>query len=133
MDFRGIELPSNRKFGFLFSSLFIAVSLYLFYIDLIIAAIFFGFISIIFATISLFKDNLLLPLNKLWMHFGMLIGRIMSPIILGMLFFFLITPIGIGMRIFRRDELRLKPLSTQSLWKLRNQEDLDGNSFNQQF
>ena len=133
MDFRGIELPSNRKFGFLFSSLFIAVSLYLFYIDLIISAIFFGFISIIFATISLFKDNLLLPLNKLWMHFGMLIGRIMSPIILGMLFFFLITPIGIGMRIFRRDELRLKPLSTQSLWKLRNQEDLDGNSFNQQF
>ena len=133
MDFRGIELPSNRKFGFLFSSLFIAVSLYLFYIDLVISAIFFGFISIIFATISLFKDNLLLPLNKLWMHFGMLIGRIMSPIILGMLFFFLITPIGIGMRIFRRDELRLKPLSTQSLWKLRNQEDLDGNSFNQQF
>ena len=133
MDFRGIELPSNRKFGFLFSSLFIAVSLYLFYIDLIISAIFFGFISIIFATISLFKDNLLLPLNKLWMYFGMLIGRIMSPIILGMLFFFLITPIGIGMRIFRRDELRLKPLSTQSLWKLRNQEDLDGNSFNQQF
>jgi len=133
MDFRGIELPSNRKFGFLFSSLFIAVSLYLFYIDLIIAAIFFGFISIIFATISLFKDNLLLPLNKLWMHFGMLIGRIMSPIVLGMLFFFLITPIGIGMRIFRRDELRLKPLSTQSLWKLRNQEDLDGSSFNQQF
>jgi len=133
MDFRGIDLPSNRKFGFLFSSLFIAVSLYLFYIDLIIAAIFFGFISIIFATISLFKDNLLLPLNKLWMHFGMLIGRIMSPIVLGMLFFFLITPIGIGMRIFRRDELRLKPLSTQSLWKLRNQEDLDGSSFNQQF
>tara|TARA_B110000263_G_C15295318_1_gene505350 strand:- start:1956 stop:2357 length:402 start_codon:yes stop_codon:yes gene_type:complete len=133
MDFRGIELPSNRKFGFLFSSLFIAVSLYLFYIDLIISAIFFGFISIIFATLSLFKDNLLLPLNKLWMYFGMLIGRIMSPIILGMLFFFLITPIGIGMRIFRRDELRLKPLSTQSLWKLRNQEDLDGNSFNQQF
>jgi len=133
MDFRGIDLPSNRKFGFLFSSLFIAVSLYLFYIDLIISAIFFGFISIIFATISLFKDNLLLPLNKLWMHFGMLIGRIMSPIVLGMLFFFLITPIGIGMRIFRRDELRLKPLSTQSLWKLRNQEDLDGSSFNQQF
>ncbi len=133
MDFRGIDLPSNRKFGFLFSSLFIAVSLYLFYLDLIIAAIFFGSISIIFATISLFKDSLLLPLNKLWMHFGMLIGRIMSPIILGILFFFLITPISIGMRIFRRDELRLKPLSTQSLWKLRNQEDLDGNSFNQQF
>jgi len=133
MDFRGIDLPSNRKFGFLFSILFIAVSLYLFYIDLIIAAIFFGFISIIFATISLFRDNLLLPLNKLWMHFGMLIGRIMSPIILGILFFFLITPISIGMRIFRRDELRLKPLSTQSLWKLRNQEDLDGKSFNQQF
>ena len=133
MDFTGIDLPSNRKFGFLFSSLFIAVSLYLFYIDLIISAIFFGFISIIFATISLFRDNLLLPLNKLWMHFGMLIGRIMSPIVLGMLYFFLITPIGIGMRIFRRDELRLKPLSTQSLWKLRNQEDLDGNSFNQQF
>lgn len=133
MDFRGIDLPSNRKFGFFFSSLFIAVSLYLFYIDLIISAIFFGFISIIFTTISLFKDNLLLPLNKLWMHFGMLIGRIMSPIVLGMLYFFLITPIGIGMRIFRRDELRLKPLSTQSLWKLRNQEDLDGNSFNQQF
>ena len=133
MDFRRIDLPSNRKFGFLFSSLFIAVSLYFFYIDLITSAIFFGFISIIFVFISLFKDNLLLPLNKLWMHFGMLIGRIMSPIILGMLFFFLITPIGIGMRIFRRDELRLKPLSTQSLWKLRNQEDLDGNSFNQQF
>ena len=90
-------------------------------------------LSLIFIILGVFKDHLLLPLNKLWMRFGVLLGKIISPIILAILFFVMFTPIAIGMRIFQRDELRLKSSNYDSFWKFRDQDIYNHSSFTQQF
>ena len=74
----------------------------------------------------------LLPLNKLWMQFGLLLGMIVSPIILGLIFFGLFTPIAMLMRISGRDELRLKLTEKASHWISRG-EPIKSESFKQQF
>ena len=71
-------------------------------------------------------------INKLWMQFGYLIGMIISPIILAIIFFALVTPYSLVMRIFGRDELRLKLLKRDSYWKSREQ-IVPQTNFKQQF
>ncbi|NQY99023.1 MAG: hypothetical protein HRT82_17865, partial [Henriciella sp.] len=67
------------------------------------------------------------------MGLGYLIGRIVSPIVLGVIFFILMTPIGVVQRLFGRDELRLKPQNTNSHWKVREPAGPEPASFKQQF
>ncbi len=67
------------------------------------------------------------------MRFGILLGRVVRPIVLGVLFYGLFAPLGIFMRIFGRDELILKPLKMQSFWKQRESTNSSENFFNQQF
>ena len=133
MNHNSNELPSNRKFGFFFTFVFFISAIYFFYQDKETVYLVLGSIGLLFFLIAIIKDNLLLPLNKLWMHFGMLLGRIVSPIVLAVLFFLMFAPIGIFMRIFGRDELRLKKLNYDSFWKLRDQSDKASRSFTQQF
>ena len=73
--------------------------------------------------IDLIKEDLLLPFNKLWMRLGFFLGKIISPIILGIIFFFIFTPIAYGMRIFNRDELNLKFGEKISHWKNRSKDN----------
>ena len=89
-------------------------------------------IALFFFITTLIKAKLLLPLNKLWMQFGLLLGMIISPIVLGIIFFGLLTPYGVIMRIMGRDELRLKIIKTNSNWKLRSIK-LPQTNFKQQF
>tara|TARA_B110000008_G_scaffold273591_1_gene308124 strand:+ start:410 stop:826 length:417 start_codon:yes stop_codon:yes gene_type:complete len=128
-----LDLPSNKKFGFFFATIFFISGLYFFYKDEKIISVLLIANSLIFIVVTLFKDDLLAPLNKLWMRLGILLGKIISPIVLAILFFFMFTPVAIGMRIFRRDELMLKRSDTDSFWKLRDQDSLNNKSFNQQF
>ena len=65
-------------------------------------------ISLIFLVLGILNSKLLTPLNKLWMRFGLLLGRIVSPIIMGIIYFFVVTPTGLIMKIFRKDLLSLK-------------------------
>ena len=127
------NLPSNKKFGNFFSVIFLLGAIYFFYQDDLITGSVLSSLSFIFILLSTFKDHLLLPLNKLWMQFGVLLGKIISPIILGILFFVMFTPIAIGMRIFQRDELRLKSSNYDSFWKFRGQDTHNQNPFTQQF
>ena len=127
------NLPSNKKFGYFFSAIFFLSSIYFFYQDKLILCLVLCSLSLIFTILGTFKDHLLLPLNKLWMRFGVLLGKIISPIILAILFFFMFTPIAIGMRLFQRDELRLKSSNYDSFWKLRDQDIYNKSSFTQQF
>jgi hypothetical protein len=90
-------------------------------------------LALTFFLISLIKPDILLPLNKIWMRFGFLLGSIISPIVLGVLFFLMFTPIAVIMRLFSRDELILKKKDVKSYWKLRDTSKLDKNSFNNQF
>ncbi len=127
------NLPSNKKFGYFFSAIFLLGSIYFFYQDRLVLGLILCLLSLIFIILGIFKDHLLLPLNKLWMRFGVLLGKIISPIILAILFFVMFTPIAIGMRLFQRDELRLKSSNYDSFWRFRDQDIYNQSSFTQQF
>ena len=108
MKFSEIELPSNKKFGFFFTFIFAAAAAYFYNSENMTWSFVFVAVSFIFLVITMIRDAFLLPLNKLWMRFGLLLGTIVSPIVLGIIFFGLFTPIAIMMRLSGRDELRLK-------------------------
>ena len=87
----------------------------------------------IFFLVTLVNAKLLLPLNKLWMRFGLLLGMIVSPIVFGVIFFGLFTPISLLMTLFGRDELRLKLKSRDSHWKSKEMTASQSDSFKRQF
>lgn len=116
MEYTELQLPSNRKFGIFFTVIFLILSSYFWYLGNVIEASCFAAMSALFAIISIYKAKLLLPLNKLWMSFGFLLGKIVSPLVIGIIFFALFTPIAVIMRLFGRDELRLRFRSKESHW-----------------
>jgi len=127
-----VQLPSNKKFGYFFTFLFALVGVYFYYFENIYWANVFFAISSIFLLVTLTKSKALLPLNKLWMRFGLILGVIVSPIILGIIFFVLFTPIATLMRFFGRDELKLKFNLKHSHWISRG-EPIISESFKDQF
>jgi hypothetical protein len=127
-----IELPSNRKFGFFFTFVFaVAAAYFCYYVNMTWAYVF-VVASLTFMVITVVKSDALLPLNYLWMRFGFLLGMIVSPIVLGIIFFGLFTPIATLMRLCGRDELRLKFSQKASHWISHN-ELIKSNSFKHQF
>ena len=116
MKFPTIELPSNRKFGFLFTFVFGLVAAYFYLNASILLAHFLVFASVAFLIVTIIKADVLLPLNKLWMRFGLLLGIAVSPIILSVIFFGMFTPIAVLMRMSGRDELRLELKNKASHW-----------------
>ena len=127
-----IRLPSNKNFGIFLSTVFFISSLYFYIKETYNTSFILGFIVILLVTITYFKASILRPLNKLWMRFGLLLGIIVSPIVLGIIFFGLFTPIAIFMRLIKRDELRLKFTNKVSHWISRS-EPIKSESFKQQF
>lgn len=128
------ELPTNRSFGLLFTVVFCVLAGWRYlredawsYYALIA-------IALVFLALGLANSNLLTPLNRLWMRFGALLGMIVSPIVLGVIYFVLIAPIGIGMRLFGRDPMKraLEP-DAQTYWEYREEPTLPADSFNNQF
>jgi len=127
-----VVLPSNRKFGFFFSLVFFMLAAYFIYTQNQTVVQVMLFVALLFLIITLFKADLLLPLNKLWMRFGFLLGKIISPIVLGIIFFGLITPYSIVIRVFGRDELHLRKVKNKSHWIHRSQ-DSPQTDFKRQF
>ena len=110
-----IKIGSNRSFGIVFFVVFLLIALYplLKESDLRIWSL---IISFIFLALGLSNSNLLTPLNKLWFKFGLFLGKIISPLIMGFIFFVVVTPIGIIMRLLRKDLLNLKYNKKKSYW-----------------
>ena len=110
-----IKIGSNRSFGIVFFIVFLVVGLYPFISDgtLRIWSI---ILSLIFLILGLVNSKLLTPLNKIWFKFGIFIGKMMSPLIMGIIFFLVVTPIGLLMRLFNKDLLNLKFKNTHSYW-----------------
>ncbi len=73
-------------------------------------------ISIVFLILGIFNSKILLPLNKLWFKFGLFLGKIVSPVIMGVIFFVVVTPISFIMRILGKDLLNLKYNNNKSYW-----------------
>jgi len=97
-----IKMSSNRNFGFVFFIVFLIISLWpLQHEDQI--KIWSIVISLIFLILSLMNSKLLTPLNQLWTRFGLLLGNIVAPIVMGLVFFLVVTPVGIVMRIMGKD------------------------------
>ena len=132
MSFADIQLPSNRKFGLFFTAVFLIASFYFHYSNSPVLDYLFGTLAIIFLAISIINADVLLPLNRLWMGFGLLLGKIVNPLILGVIFFGIFSPIAIFMRIFGRDELRLRFKKQNKHWVKRRLEE-QSNSFENQF
>ena len=65
-------------------------------------------LSLVFLIITIIKPSLFTSLNKLWIQFGILLGKIISPIVMGLVFFFVVTPIGILVRVLKKDVMGLK-------------------------
>ena len=121
MKYAKIELPSNRKFGFFFTFVFLIIASYFFLSDGILISYAFFTLAAVLLLITFVNEHALHPLNKLWMIFGQLLGILISPIILGIIFFGIFTPYSLIMRLFGRDELKLKLRKTKSYWKIRDQ------------
>tara|TARA_B110000263_G_C14923000_1_gene335675 strand:+ start:113 stop:508 length:396 start_codon:yes stop_codon:yes gene_type:complete len=128
-----IKLPSNQNFGLFFSALFVASSIYCYVNTFIPAFFFFATFTLITFFVTVISPSHLLPFNKLWMELGLLIGKVVSPIVLGAVFFLLITPVGMAMRLAGRDELQLKLHGKDSCWGKRSPAGPEPASFKNQF
>ena len=102
-----IKLSSNRSFGIVFFIVFLLIAIYPL-INQGEVRIWSLIISSLFLLLGLLNSKILTPLNKLWFRFGLFLGKIISPIIMGVIFFLVVTPIGLLMRFFGKDVLNLK-------------------------
>ncbi len=110
-----IKISSNRSFGIVFFIFFLLLALYPLTHNGEIR-VWSAIISLIFLVLGSLNSKILAPLNKLWFKFGIFLGKIISPLIMGMIFFLIVTPIGLVMRIFGKDLLRLKKDNSNTYW-----------------
>ena len=110
-----IKLPSNRNFGIVFSVVFLIISLWplLSQNDVRIWSL---LISGIFLILGLINSKLLLPLNKIWFKFGLMLGNFIAPIVMGIVYFMVVTPTGLIMRLLGKDLLNLKKNNKDTYW-----------------
>ena len=112
---KNIKTSSNKSFGIVFFIVFIIISLYplVNQEDIRIWSL---VIAFIFFILALLNSKILTPLNKIWTRFGLFLGNLISPIVMGIIFFFVVTPIGLLMRLFGKDVLNLKKNKFSTYW-----------------
>ena len=121
------NLPTNKNFGLVFSLVFLIISLWplisqneIRYWALIL--------SVIFLMLGLLNSTILLPLNKMWIRFGIFLGNIISPIMMAIIYFFVVTPTGFVLRALKKDVL-IKKNNKETYWV--KKEDPKSNMENQ--
>jgi hypothetical protein len=129
MKKNNIKLSSNRSFGLVFFIVFLIIALYPL-TNQEDTRIWSLFISFIFLILGLLNSRLLLPLNKLWFKFGIFLGNLISPIVMGIIFFLVVTPTALIMRLLGKDVLNLKKNNKNSYWIDKNNSN---NNFKKQF
>ena len=110
-----INLPSNKNFGIVFFIVFLLIALYPLINNEEIKT-WSILISLIFLFLGLRNSVILTSLNKLWYKFGLFLGKIVSPLVMGIIFFLVVTPIGLIMRLFGKDVLNLRYNKNNSYW-----------------
>ena len=110
-----IKIGSNRSFGIVFFVVFLIIGIYPLTHsgDVRLWSV---IISFIFLLLGLLNSKILTPLNKLWFKLGIFLGKIISPIIMGIIFFLVVTPTGLIMRLLGKDVLNLKYNKNKSYW-----------------
>ena len=115
-----VKIGSNKSFGIVFSIFFLIIALY----PLVNGEgirVWSIIVSLIFLFLGLIKSKILTPLNKIWFKFGIFLGKIVSPLVMGVIFFLVVTPIGILMKILKKDLLNLKFNNNKSYWIEKNE------------
>ena len=114
-----IKIGSNKSFGIVFSIVFLVIAFWpmlngneINYWSLAI--------SIVFLILGLINSKILTPLNKIWFKFGILLGNVVGPIVMGIIFFLIVTPTSIIMKILGKDVLNLKKNNNNSYWIEKN-------------
>ena len=110
-----IKIGSNRSFGIVFFVVFLIIATYPF-INGGELRLWSLIISIIFLLLGLVNSKILNPLNKLWFKFGIFLGKVISPLVMGIIFFLVVTPIGLLMKLLNKDLLNLKFNNNSSYW-----------------
>jgi hypothetical protein len=109
-------LPSERKFGLLFATVFLLLAVWTGANGRTGSGVSLAVVAALFLALALVAPARLAPLNVLWFRFGLLLARVVSPVVLGVMFFGLITPVSLLTRLFGRDVLRLKNPSRETCW-----------------
>ena len=114
-----IKIGSNKSFGIVFSIVFLVIAFWpmlngneINYWSLSI--------SIVFLILGLINSKILTPLNKIWFKFGILLGNVVGPIVMGIIFFLIVTPISIIMKLLGKDLINLKKNNNNSYWIEKN-------------
>ena len=115
-----VKINSNKSFGLVFFIVFLIIATYPLINNQNIR-IWSLAIALIFLILGLINSNFLTPLNKIWFKFGIFLGKIISPVIMGVIFFFVVTPIAFLMKILKKDLLNLKYNNDQSYWIEKNE------------
>ena len=115
MKYENIKNGSNRSFGIVFFVVFLSIGLWPILTDnqLRIWSI---VISLIFLILGVFNSKILTPLNKVWFRFGIFLGNFVAPIIMGIVFFLVVTPTGLIMKLFRKDLINLRKNNSDTYW-----------------
>jgi Saxitoxin biosynthesis operon protein SxtJ len=128
-----IALPSDRSFGLTFAVVFTLAGAWLFWKTSPYAFVAWG-LGAVFLLAALVFPGILRPLNRVWMQFGLLLNRVISPIVMGVIYFGLLTPIAAIMRLRGRDVMRRRfDRESESYWIKRDPPGPDGTSFPRQF
>ncbi len=115
MNYKDIKIGSNRSFGVVFFVVFLLIGLWpiLKGNEIRIWSI---VISLIFFILGILNSKILTPFNKVWFRFGIFLGNFISPIIMGIVFFLVVTPTGLIMKLFRKDLINLKKNNRSTYW-----------------
>ena len=109
------KLPTNRNFGIVFFVFFLLISLWLFLNNKTL--VYWPLtISVVFLILGLLNAKILTPLNKVWIKFGEILGSIISPLVMGIIFFGIVTPTGLFLRLIGKDVLKLKKAKKNTYW-----------------
>ena len=115
MKKNNIKISTNKSFGIVFFIFFFIIAIFPLLEDKNIR-VWSLTISIIFLILGLLNSSILTPLNKLWFKFGILLGNIFSPIIMLIIFFTIVTPTSLIMKLFGKNLLNLKKSNKSTYW-----------------
>lgn len=118
-DHQEVEGPSDRSFGLTVGGILVAIGLvrWVFLAAGEISTAAFLIPGGLLVVLAVSRASLLAPLNKAWMKLGLLLASIVNPVIMALIYVVLFVPIGLGMRLFGRDALRLRrPANVKSYW-----------------
>jgi predicted membrane protein len=115
LDNSNIKIGTNKSFGIVFFVFFLIVSIFPLLNDGDIR-VWSLIISIIFLILGILNSKILTPLNQIWFKFGILLGRFVSPVVMGIIFFAIVTPTSVIMRVLQKNLLNLKKGNKKTYW-----------------